>query len=130
MPYAFAVTVLHTKLLNGRRHVCFQIEESSVGPTDEWSIELSDPFWTLTLFEAQLVTAGSASTLDPELGLSSGFVIDTLDEVADTVTPSANVRVQDDVRFVGTHLYGRSKPDNTATLIRSRITLIAGHGAA
>lgn len=130
MPYAFAVTVLHTKLLNGRRHVCFQIEEENVGPTDEWSVELGDPFWTLTLFEAQLVTAGSASTLDPELGLSAGFVIDTLDEVADTVTPSANVRVQDDVRFVGTRLYGRSKPDNTATMIRSRVTLIAGHGAA
>lgn len=127
MPYAFIVTAGTVRQIKGKTHASFEIVETDVATNSEWNIPLGDNYWTMTLFEAHLYTAGSASQIDPDLGRSASFVTGTLDEVATNTTPGTHIRTQDDVRFVGSTLYGRSKPDATAGEIRSRVTLVMGH---
>lgn len=127
MAYAVAVTPGTVRQINGKTHASFEIVETDVSPSSEWSISLGDSYWTMTLFEAHLYTAGLASQIDPDLGRSASFTVGTLNEVATNTTPGVHIRTQEDVRFVGSTLYGRSKPDNTAGEIRSRVTLVMGH---
>lgn len=127
MAYDFHIQEIDSRIIGGRRHVAFLITETEVGTDSEWSLPLGDPYWTMTLFESSLTDAGAATQIDPDLGLVAEFTVGTLDEVATNTEPGTYVRSQEDVRFTGGTLYGRSKPDATANEIRTRITLVQGH---
>lgn len=127
MAYAFTVTPGTVRQIGGRTHAYFEIVETDVSPSSEWNIPLGSEYWTMTLFEAHLHTVGSASQIDPDLGRAASFVVDTLDEIVQNATAGVHIRSGEDVRFVASTLYGRSKPDATAGEIRSRISLVMGH---
>jgi len=129
MAYAFDVSDPLIRRVAGRKHITYTITETEVGTADEWSIDIP-AFCTVALYEAELTDAGSATQIDPELGLAAGWTADTLDEVWPGSTAAAYVREQLDKRIApGTSsptLYGRSTPDATADEIVTRITLIEG----
>jgi hypothetical protein len=119
------------RTIDGRKHVTVTITEEEVGTTDEWEIGVPE-FFTLTLFEAELETAGDASTIDPDLGLAASFVADTLDEVVQNTTAGVHVRNQSSVRVTATGrvLRGRSTPDvatGATGVIVTRVTYVEGH---
>ena len=125
--YAFTVETIDSRIVAGRRHVAYLITETAVEEGSEWSLSLGDPYWTMTLFEAELTDVGAATQIDPDLGLAEGFSVGGLNEVATNTEPGAYVRSQDDVRLTGGTLYGHSNPDGTADEIKTRITLVQGH---
>ena len=127
MAYSFDPVAVDSRIIGGRRHVAFLITETEVATDSEWSLELGDPYWTMTLFEAELTDVGAATQIDPDLGLAEGFSTGGLEEVATNTEPGTYVRNQEDVRFTGGTLYGRSNPDGTADEIKTRITLVQGH---
>ena len=127
MAYAFSADPIDSRIIGNRRHVAYLITETDVETASEWSLPLGDPYWTMTLFEAELTDAGAATEIDPDLGLVASFTVGGLNEVATNTTAGTYVRNQEDVRFTGGTLYGRSKPDGTAGEVKTRITLVQGH---
>ena len=127
MAYSFEVEEIDSKIIGGRRHVAYLITETDVETASEWNLPLGDPYWTMTLFESELTDAGAATQIDPDLGLVASFTTGGLNEVATNTEPGTYVRNQEDVRFTGGTLYGRSKPDGTAGEVKTRITLVQGH---
>lgn len=125
--YAFTVETIDSRIIGGRRHVAYLITETDVETASEWSLPLGDPYWTMTLFESELTDVGAATQIDPDLGLVEGFSTGGLEEVATNTEPGTYVRNQEDVRFTGGTLYGRSNPNGTADEIKTRITLVQGH---
>lgn len=128
MAYAFSVSGPETVVYGTKRALYYVITETEVGTTSEWNISIPT-LCTITLFEAELTTAGSAAQIDPDLGLASAWTADTLDEVAENATAGTYVKNDTDIRVTapGNTLYGRSTPDDTADEIVTRITLIVGH---
>lgn len=112
----------------GRRHVSVDITETSTGPSDEWELDIHE-FATVTLVHCVLETAGSASTVDPEIGTATGWSVSSLDHVNGAASAAAAVRIQSRSTVVarGGKLYGRSKPDNTAGTIKTRVAWVEGH---
>lgn len=128
MAFAYTVDDPVVELLHGKKHVVYAFVATEVGTTDE--IELDVPtFFTVTLFECELTDAGSATQIDPDLLLTSGGTLDTLDEVAENASAGTYVRSQDNVRVtaVDGKLYIVPAPDAEAAEISGRITFIEGH---
>jgi|GEM_PF-3801777 len=116
------------KDIGGRRHVSYDITETGTGPSDEWQLPIHK-FATLTLLHCVLETAGSATTIDPETGVASGWATTGIDHLVDNSSPGASVRIQDRVHIVARDgfIYGRSNPDNTAGTIKTRVAWVEGH---
>lgn len=127
MAYAFTVSDPVIENVAGRKHVVYEITETDVGTTDEWHVAIPK-FATVVLFEGELTDAGSATQIDPELGLAAGWTADTLDEVWPGGTAATYIREQLDKRVYSESavLYGRSTPDNTANEIVTRIVVVEG----
>jgi hypothetical protein len=126
MPYAFAVSTPVVVWVNGRKHVTWKVTETGgIAPTDEWNIPGVPMPCDVKLHECELVTPGSAATIDPIMGTAATFVADTNNALPGNVTPAAHTRNQSSVRVrassggYGT-LYGRSGP-NLATGATGRI---------
>lgn len=128
MAYAAVKSGPHFFVSDGQRCTYWTITETEVGTSSEFYIDVPEVF-TVTLFEQELTDAGSATQVDPDLGLASGWTAGTLDEVVQNTTPGTRIRTVTDVRVLATgkKLYVRSTPDATADEIVTRIVLRAGH---
>jgi len=126
MPISYSDPIY--KDIGGRRHVSYDITETGTGPSDEWQLPIQE-FATLTLVHSVLETAGSATEVDPEVGTESGWAVDGIEHVARSSAPGASVRITDREVLVARngYLYGRSKPDNTAGTITTRVSWVEGH---
>lgn len=130
--YEYSVSDPVVRQVDGRRHVTWTVTETDVSPGDEWTIPGVPNFVTMTLFECELTVAGSASTVDPEVGLDDAWAVDTLDEVVVNDTAAVHVRNQTAVPIYVENgkLVGRSQP-NVATgatgTVVTRVTVVLGH---
>lgn len=128
MAYTFTIErESHTKV-DGRKYTILEIEEVDVVSASEWNAEVPE-VGKITLVECTLVTAGGATTVQPEFGRLAAWTSGGEGHIDQVAAAAATVRVGTDKRWAtdGT-LYGRSKPDaDTATLIRTRITFMHGH---
>jgi hypothetical protein len=135
MAYAATVNEIADVTVGGVRYISYAIGESDIGTTDLAEVALGHQVFTVTLFEAHLRVAGSASTIDPELFIATGTpsaMVNTLDEVSTTATAAAYQRVGDNVRVVSTtgSLFLYSNPDlatGATGRIDTRITIAVGH---
>lgn len=123
---AFEVSSPVFRRIDGRMHCTVDVTETDVGPTDEWYVAVP-PFATLTLFHAVLEEAGDASSIQPEIGTEEGWSTSSVAHLNATSVAGTAVRNQDSVRFTGGVLYGRSKPDDTAGQIVTRLAWVEGH---
>jgi hypothetical protein len=130
MAYAAAKSGPHFFIQDDVRMIYWTITETEVGVASEFYVDVPE-VCTMTLFEQELTDAGSATQVDPDLGLASGWTAGTLDEVAQNTTPGTRIRTATDVRILATgkKLYVRSTPDATADEIVTRIVLRAGHSS-
>jgi hypothetical protein len=141
MAYGYTVTRVGTRLISGRTYHTFKVVESDTilaAGTTEWQVTGVPVPSEIVLFEAKLVTAGGAATIQPELGYATGWTDDTLNEVAQvaaaashvTVTTAMPLRAPDDGASTRT-LYGRSIPngntDNTG-VVHTYLTIREGIG--
>ena len=116
--------------IDGKTYTTFEIIEGDVTPTDEWKITGLPKIFTITLFEAELVTAGTATTIDPDLGTKDSFSLNTVDTAVTNATAAVWINSMSDARVNSPAgiLVGRSTPDTgTATKIRTRVTFREGH---
>jgi len=135
MAYSATVVEVADQTVGGVRYQTYAIDESDVGIADLAEIPLGHQLFTVTLFEAHLRVAGSASTISPELFIATGTpsaLRDTLDEVSTTATAEAYQRVGDNVRVVSSSgtLYLYSNPDvatGATGRVDTRITIAVGH---
>lgn len=121
------------KALVGRvLHQVWLIEEVASGPFDFWQIHVPS-FFTVTLFEVELVEEGEATVLQPMLGLGEQAVENSLSEVVVSDDKGRHLRFEDSIRVTAIDadgaltLCGRSRPDGVAGRIRTRLTLQHGH---
>jgi len=113
----------------GRRHLSWTITEGGVTASDSFELPGLPLFFTLTLFEALLENAGTASTISPVVSLDSQ---DGLDEVASTAEAGTYIRNDCPVPVFSprANLHVMSTPDTgTATKIVTRISIVEGHMA-
>ena len=108
--------------------IVHQIVETEVSATDEWTVSNIPKVGTVTLFEAELAEVGTATVLQPEIGLADGFVIGTLDGLVPVRRAGSLVRAQNDLRYTSTKgvLVGRSVPDGVADRVVTRVTIHRG----
>jgi len=130
--YSFTVSTPVTKVVDGVRHVTWTVTETDVSSGDEWTIDGVPTWVTMTLFEAELTVAGSASTVDPEVGLDDSWTVDSLDEVVVNDTAASHIRNQTTIPIYAENgkLVGRSEPDvatGASGEIVTRVTVIIGH---
>lgn len=124
--------VAHIETIDGLAHLTYEIEETGAAAGDEVAIELpAAGFYTLKLFHAVL-TAGTATTIQPELGIASGWTADDINHVVTAAAADAAQRIQDEVRIAiptaePPVLYFRNQPDSGAdNAISTRITVVVG----
>lgn len=122
--------------IKGRMHWLFDIASSAVGTTDELILDLASfgipPIVTVSAFKVNLVTAGSATTIRPRIGTRAAFAADSEFEELATSAAAAAVYNASKAPMQFSELPSplmviRFGPDATATLIRTKFTLIEGH---
>lgn len=108
----------------------WEIVETDVQTGSEWSISGLPVECTISLFSSHLVTAGSASTIQPALGNLSGWTIDALGSITKASSAATDHVIGTKVHayLPGGVLYGKSTPDvNGAGRVVTRISIEPGH---
>ena len=119
-------------LVGGVLHQVWLIEEVASGPFDVWQLHVP-PFFTVTLFEVELLEEGEATTLQPMLGLGEQAIENSLSEVVVSNHKGRHLRFEASIRVTAMDveglqcLCGRSRPDGVAGRIRTRLTIQHGH---
>lgn len=119
MAYAFTVDQLGTTYAGGVRTTTYRVTETGevlAAGTTEWSFTVKAPC-TIMDFDASVVTGDGATTIQPEMGSVTEWVVDTADELAAVGVAAAHVKITDElaVRASGDGvctIFGRSKPDS------------------
>lgn len=129
MAYDSTVT-LRSTTADGVR--TWEIAESDIATTSEWSISGLPREVTISLFTSHLTVAGSASTIQPALGFLSGWTIGGDGSVTQAAAADADHTIVTKVRaYLPTGvLYGKSTPDtNTGASGRiiTRVSIEPGH---
>lgn len=109
------------------RTVSYEVIGDTVGPTDQFAVDVPAPCGSIALVESYLITAGTAATLAPAVGRKAGFAVGDSQEVYHEATPAVRIYSQPGARYqLGD---GRSKlwvqptPNaGTATKVLVRIT--------
>lgn len=129
MAYAVAYTVT-TTTIDRITHRHYVVTETDVGTSSEWSVNVpSDRPLRLTDFCVEITDADAASTVQPELGLVSGWTTDAIGHLVQESAAAARILNDEDVRFRARDgsLYGRSAADAHADEIVTRFTIVEGH---
>jgi len=127
VPYAFTATPLDSYKVDGIHYTVFQITETDVEATSEWSFPVPS-LGRVTLFESAITDGGSASTIDPQMSTAAG-IYDSVGALPENDTPAAAIYNDESTAYyaAGATLYGRSQPDATANEIVTRVTVARGH---
>lgn len=135
MSYGYYVSPPLTSQVGDRTYFTWTITET--GLVDDpsagegvWCIDEMPTVFTITLFEAAVVDATPAPTLNPRLGLTPGFGAGTVDEVVANLKAVNRVRNACSVRVTSpdNRLYGRSVLGVPGPhTVRTRITVMEGH---
>ncbi len=124
-----AVALIET--IEGVSYLVYEVEELNAATGDEVAIALPPGgIYTMKLFHSVL-TAGTATTIQPELGIKAGWAADDIDHVVTASAADAAQRIQDEVRIVTTEdppiLLYRSQPNAGAdNSISTRVTVAVG----
>ena len=124
---AFSVTGPVSASINGVRYLSWTVvENGSLTGSSEWSIVGLPVFFTVTLFEAST----SSGTINPKLGLTSGWSVTSVDHVADNDVAAQMINNDARLRVTapGQTLYGQSGlAGGSSQTITTRITVMEGH---
>ena len=113
--YSGTCTVTST-VDNGRHYFLISLVETQARDTSEATC-LGLPFkGTIMSYEATL-TAGSGTTIDPDIGRVTSFSVTGQDNIANNATAAAHIANQDRVRYFSStgKLFIHSNPNNVAT---------------
>lgn len=137
MAYEFEITDVVKRDVQGKAFWTYTIRETDVSAVDEFElpVELKTPA-VLTLYEAEITDAGGsgATTLQPEVGIGSGFPTSGIRHIATTAAAAATIRTQNTKPLIpalkrtpGQRVRGRSMPDaDNVDVITSRLTFRLG----
>lgn len=125
-----AATVTHTiEVRSGRRYHLVVVSETSTSNGDEWSVDNMPSQGTITHYQATL-TAGSGSTIAPELGHATGWTVSTQDEIAVQSPAAAHINEATQAPFSSSSqtIYVRSQVDaGSDNTIETAFTVVDGH---
>ena len=129
MAYA-GTPVLKSTTADGVR--TWEIAESEIGTSSEWSISDLPKEVTVSLFTSHLTVAGSASTIQPALGFMAGWTIGANGSVTQAAAADADHTIVTKVRAYLPEgvLYGKSTPDTgtgATGRVVTRISIEPGH---
>ena len=117
------------RTVDGRSYIVYTIIESEARDTSEY--ELPDvPFiGTIVLLVSKLVS-GTGTTIQPEIGTSSGWTDSTIDEVGRITSAAAFINEGSNLRCAAPEgsLWVRSSPNNAAAdhVIQTVIVVLEG----
>jgi hypothetical protein len=117
-----------TEMIGGRKHLFFDVTGGGVEAASELS--LSVPYLcTLTLLHMVRATAGSSTSLDPDIGNVASFAANSINHLAANDTAASQIRNSTRVPLVCPTgvLVIRPTPDATVTSLRVRVVLVEGH---
>jgi hypothetical protein len=129
-----AATVTRTtKNVRGSWHCQYNIVETGIRDTTETTITGVPEFGTIVTFYSVFVS-GTGSTVNPELGSSSGWTTNDINQVLPE--PGSAAALIRDLTRTPYHapdgiLYLRSQPNNTATdhTVHTKILIVTGFKA-
>lgn len=98
MPYAVTILSRRTTVERGRRHVTITVRETEAATGSEFSIPGLPPKGKIVSYKSTL-TAGTGTTINPRLGLATGFVDDTQDHLATNSTTAGHINDQVQLRY-------------------------------
>jgi len=138
MAYAFNVTSFKTTAGNGQTATLFKIEEIDVGTTDEYNF-VAPTYGTIVKVTSELVS-GAGANITPIIGMATGDVADTFEEIFEFPAAGAFVSPTDKIGYAGSRafisppqnvgpIHVRSRPNAGADNVVTTIIIIV-HGSA
>ena len=113
MAYSATVTEAKAGARVGRRYWVYTIAETEAATGSEFSVGPLPQIVTIRSYEATL-TAGTGTTLNPQIGNAAGFTVSTQAHIATNTTTAAHINDQAETRaYLPTGLlYCRSNCDD------------------
>jgi hypothetical protein len=109
--YSVTVTLEKDLLVAGRECREYSIVEANMAPTNEYSISVGWPLFTIVSCYCDR-TAGTGTTVQPKFGSATGLAVPNYH--GQIRTAADPVAVQTPLRCSGNVLFGRTIPNNPA----------------
>jgi hypothetical protein len=133
MAYSFTVSKPVQSNVGGALVLIYEVVETDVSPGDEFTIECLPEVGIVSLYGAEITddAGGTVTTLQPSLGVSPGFVPDTLDHIwtlcGPTVKPVREANVASYASTAG-RIVGRSGVTAPGGSVTHRFAITESHG--
>lgn len=118
-----------SRTVDGRSYLVYTILESEARDTSDYELPGVPFIGTIVLFVSKLVS-GTGTTVQPEIGTSSGWTDTTIDEVGRISVAAAFINEGSNLRYAAPEgsLWVRSAPNNVATdhAIQTVIVILEG----
>lgn len=98
MAYAATILSRRTTVERGRRHVTVTVRETEAATASEFTIPGLPPKGKIVSYKATKV-AGTGATINPRLGLATGFMDNTQNHLATNSTTAAHINDQVQLRY-------------------------------
>jgi hypothetical protein len=102
----------------GGEGIAFKIVEDPVAAGTEYELEGCPTLGRIVAFKAEL-TGGAGATIQPEIGLSAGWTVDTIEHVATTSVAAAFINDVATIPYVGLGAFTVPPTELSSIWIRS-----------
>lgn len=118
-----------TTVADGVTYLTWTVVETDAAAATEFALQGVPEVGTIILVVTDLTTAGSATTMQTELGTVAGWTSEGIGHIAQATGAGSPIRIGQNRRFFQTAglLYVRTVANATATTVTHTITIAKGH---